>query len=326
MRVRTRIGFTLVELLVVIAIIGILIALLLPAVQAAREAARRSQCTNNLKQIGLALHNYHDTHKSMPSGYIRQAGALDNEGHWCWNALLLPYVEQDALHDQISVGDVPISAVMLTPNLLAAMQMPIASFRCPSAAGQPDIHEELGRQLEPIGSSENIGLAVTNYIACNSSYGLKKDKGTNPATDALGAFYRNSKVAFRDMIDGSSNVILAGERTYYINNVKAFAGAMFAARDWNNSGPAMSMDGSGSNQGLISIFGGGAAVINAAATSGQGRIAFSSDHPGGANFCFGDGSIHFLSETIHANVATIAIDSTYEYLMGISDGNVASPE
>ena len=181
----------------------------------------RSQCTNNLKQIGLALHNYHDTHKSMPSGYIRQAGTADNEGHWCWNALLLPYVEQGALHDQINVGDVPISTVMLTPNLLAAMQMPINSFRCPSAAGQPDIHDEAGRRIQATGGSES-GLAVTNYITCNSSYGLKKDKGNDPATDALGAFYRNSRVAFRDMLDGTSNVILAGERTYYINNVKAF--------------------------------------------------------------------------------------------------------
>ena len=321
MKVRFRTGFTLVELLVVIAIIGILIALLLPAVQAAREAARRSQCTNNLKQLGIAMHNYHDSFKSFPSGYIQHVPAVDNEGHWAWSAFILPYVEQAPLHDQLKVGTVPVSVAMLTPALLDAMQTPLAAFRCPSAAGQPDIHDEPGRRIKANGGSES-GLAVTNYITNNSTFGLKKPGGTDPYTQALGVFYRHSKVAFRDITDGSSNVILVGERAYILNNVKAFAGALFATRDANGTGPYNSSSGSASNQGLISIFGGGAAVINAAATSGQGRIAYSSNHPGGANFCLCDGSVRFLSETIHANVATIPVDSTYEYLMGIADGNV----
>ena len=99
-----RPAFTLVELLVVIAIIGILIALLLPAVQAAREAARRSQCTNNLKQIGLALHNYHDTHKSFPTGMVTfwpdpPGSHVTDEPVWGWAALVLPFIEQKPLHD-----------------------------------------------------------------------------------------------------------------------------------------------------------------------------------------------------------------------------------
>ena len=320
MRLRNRVGFTLVELLVVIAIIGILIALLLPAVQSAREAARRSQCSNNLKQIGLALHNYHDTFKCLPSGYIRQLGAVDNEGHWAWNAFLLPYVEQGALHDQLMVGDVPISTVMLTPALLQAMQMPLSAFVCPSAGLQPEIHDEAGRRIMAHGSGES-GLAVTNYIACNSTYGLKKDPGLDPASEALGPFYKESKVNFRDVKDGTSNTIFVGERAYYIGNLKAYAGAMYAARDYNATGPAISSAGSASNQGLISIMGGGAEPINAYPEEGRDRIAFSSDHPGGAMFCFGDGAVHFVSETIYINTATTACDSTFEYLLGMADGN-----
>ena len=323
MKSRYRVGFTLVELLVVIAIIGILIALLLPAVQAAREAARRTQCNNNLKQIGLALHNYHDSFKSLPPGYIRFPGAVDNEGHWAWNAFLLPYVELSALHEQIQVGKIPVSRVMDDPVLLEMMQQPISAFRCPSAAGQPDIHEEAGRMItnSSVGGA-GIGLAVTNYVACNSTYGLKKVGGTNPASQALGPFYKESDVAFRDVTDGTSNTIFVGERAYIIQNVKAFAGAMFAARDFNGAGPATSTDGSASNQGLISIMAGGAEPINKLPVNGRDRIPFSSNHPGGANVCLGDGSVRFISETIPTNTATIPVDSVMEYLLGIADGNV----
>src|SRR5688572_21241712 len=96
-------GFTLVELLVVIAIIGILVALLLPAVQAAREAARRMSCGNNLKQISLGLHNYHDTYKAFPAGWFDFGGAANNFESWGWSAMLLPFVEQQPLHDQMGV-------------------------------------------------------------------------------------------------------------------------------------------------------------------------------------------------------------------------------
>ena len=158
-------------------------------------------------------------------------------------------------------------------------------------------------------------------IAGNSSYGLKNDGGKDPAGFAVGPFYRHSKVAFRDVKDGTSNTVFVGERSYYIGNIKAFAGAMYAARDYNGTGPAISSDGSASNQGLIAIMGGGAEPINKLPVDGRDRIAYSSDHPGGANFCFGDGAIHFISETIDLNTATIPIDSTFEYLLAIADGN-----
>ncbi len=319
-------GFTLIELLVVIAIIAILIALLLPAVQQAREAARRSTCKNNLKQIGLAMHNYHETFGMFPPGYVEEilntngGHVADNEGHWAWNALLLPYLDQAPLFNQLNVGTVPVSTMLNNATVRGSMQKTLPVFRCPSDTG-PQIHVEAGRRIMATGGSE-YGLAVTNYIASNNSYGLKKDAGTDPTNYANGAFYRNSNVRMRDLTDGSSNVILAGERAYKLGSNNAFAGALYAARDYNATGPAISSAGSSSNQGLISIFGGGAAPINANASTGQGRIAFSSKHVGGAHFLFGDGRVAFLSENIDHRAASIPADSTLEYLIGINDGNV----
>ena len=178
-------GFTLIELLVVIAIIAILIALLLPAVQQAREAARRSTCKNNLKQIGLAMHNYHETFGMFPPGYVEEilpsngGVVVDNEGHWAWNAMLLPYMDQAPLYNQLNVGTVPVSTMLNNATARSSMQKPMPAFRCPSDSG-PQIHDEAGRRIKATGGSE-YGLAVTNYIASNSSYGLKKDAGDNPA-------------------------------------------------------------------------------------------------------------------------------------------------
>ncbi len=134
-----RRGFTLVELLVVIAIIGILIALLLPAVQAAREAARRSQCTNNLKQLMLGVHNYHDTFNKMPAGYI-MIGAMAvgvSRQHTSWGISILPYIEQTSLYDQYNLA---LASVQLNPT--PVVQTSVATFGCPS-------HEYAGQLYRP---------------------------------------------------------------------------------------------------------------------------------------------------------------------------------
>lgn len=137
---RKRVGFTLVELLVVIAIIGILVGLLLPAVQAAREAARRMQCSNNLKQLGLAAHNYADAHKTFPSGFVSSlidpgAPAAAELTVWTWGAFILPFIEQGNLANTLQVSKLPLSAALATPAGLVAATTPLAGFACPSDSG-----------------------------------------------------------------------------------------------------------------------------------------------------------------------------------------------
>jgi prepilin-type N-terminal cleavage/methylation domain-containing protein len=130
---RNQRGFTLVELLVVIAIIGILVGLLLPAVQAAREAARRMQCSNNLKQLALSAHNYESSHRVFPTGYIRTSGGAG----WGWGALMLPFMEQTALSSQLQVTRANLDTVLASPpsNMRALMQTPLPTFLCPSDTG-----------------------------------------------------------------------------------------------------------------------------------------------------------------------------------------------
>ena len=141
LRVRKS-GFTLIELLVVIAIIAVLIALLLPAVQQAREAARRSQCKNNLKQIGLALHNYHDTANKFPSGFVTRAwpspgtGATTELSCWSWGAMILPYIDQAPMYNTLQVGTLSLAANLAAGGAQAtAATTPLSGFMCPSEYG-----------------------------------------------------------------------------------------------------------------------------------------------------------------------------------------------
>ncbi|PQO43438.1 DUF1559 domain-containing protein, partial [Blastopirellula marina] len=143
-------GFTLVELLVVIAIIGVLIALLLPAVQQAREAARRMQCTNNLKQIGLAMHNYHDTYQSFPSGFNNYTG-------WGWAAAILPFVEQRAMYDQINNTQSLMD--LSNATILASAQTQLDNYRCPSDVA-PALND---KSLPTVVVQEEIAYA--SYVA-----------------------------------------------------------------------------------------------------------------------------------------------------------------
>lgn len=182
-----RRGFTLIELLVVIAIIAILIALLLPAVQMAREAARRTQCRNNLKQLGLALHNYHDTHTTFPPGLI---AANDNfrDGMHSGLAMLLPQLEQSAVYNQLD-----FNVSWRDPVNAAATSAHISAFRCPSSIG---------------GLPQNGGfdLPVTDYVF---SKGTRAWLCLNGETS--GMFDINSRVRARDVTDGLSNTFAMGE-------------------------------------------------------------------------------------------------------------------
>ncbi len=201
-------GFTLIELLVVIAIIAVLIALLLPAVQSAREAARRAQCTNNLKQMGLALHNYHDAMSIFPPGYIAASKFIDGETDtspgWSWATMILPQLEQAPLYSSINVW-LPIQAAANT----TATQTVLNAYLCPSdqlpSTRTFAVTDGLGNTVATVAPSSYA--ASTGSDAADVALGLNNDGSGN------GPFFRNSGIRIAAIIDGTSQTVLpAGAR------------------------------------------------------------------------------------------------------------------
>ncbi|MDZ7619365.1 MAG: DUF1559 domain-containing protein [Patescibacteria group bacterium] len=289
----TRHGFTLVELLVVIAIIGILIALLLPAVQAAREAARRMQCANNMKQIGLALHNYHTAHRSFPPG-----GLAANELSFL--VFLLPFMEQVPLYDQFNFNAGRYVLSGATANGRAEHgQVAVPAYLCPSC---PDLYSNLSADGSNY-SERTPDNASGKDPYTTHYYGVMGPVGTNPATGAAytvierahswggqaqqGVLYKNSRVRFADITDGTSNTFAVGEMSWTGSK---------KLRSWirgSSSGDAMA-EGSCKNA---------AQPINGGTLYTPFNDAgFGSQHPGGTQFLLVDGSTHFVSETIDYNI------------------------
>ncbi|MEZ6126388.1 MAG: DUF1559 domain-containing protein [Planctomycetaceae bacterium] len=329
LRQRSR-GFTLIELLVVIAIIAILIALLLPAVQQAREAARRTQCKNNLKQLGLAFHNYHDIYKVFPPRMLtrRSWRGPTTTGHWAWSAFILPQIDQAPLFNLLDIGTSrPTAAITAHLN---EMRTPLAAFRCPSDIG-PAAHDSAldpGYAIENT-ADVNTGLGMSNYVVANGTASANQKKASNPVegtTGSTGAFFRDSKIGLRDITDGSSNTILCGERAWRMGNIRMSAGTLLATRDNNTTGPSSQDTSAAWNQGLMTIVGTTRYPMNPVLTGPN--IAqcqsFSSLHEGGAQFLLADGAVRFISENIdHKNTfvgSNWPIDSTFEQLVGIADG------
>jgi prepilin-type N-terminal cleavage/methylation domain-containing protein len=325
---RTR-GFTLVELLVVIAIIGILVALLLPAVQAAREAARRMQCANNLKQLGLALHLYHDTVKKFPPGYIMQDAQTSDAalgGNWGWATYLLPYAEQAPLYNRLNPGNVTMAQCVADASAggcRAALQTRLSVFRCPSDTG-PALNEGPVPPDLPAPSAngykiQGVATSTSNYTANNASRSLRNDTGPLTAAGnvqfANGIFFRDSDIGLRDIPDGVSNTLMLGERAYQLHGVKIFAALVFGIRG------AQQAVGD-NNRGIMMNHSCGFLLINStnSPVAGDFRRNFSSLHPGGAQFVLGDGSVRFISENVDHNIATARVDSTMEQLMARDDG------
>ena len=221
-------GFTLIELLVVIAIIAVLIALLLPAVQQAREAARRTQCKNNMKQIGLALHNYHDSYNTFPPGWVsrwKQNPDLTTfpGQSWGWASFLLPAIDQGNIYNQInfSVGfpagyDVTGTTVIASAanSLLGVEATKISAFQCPSSDNPSALYFRCGTGPGN-GNRGSIG-APSNYVGVTG--GPLFDTMVSAASGTIGTnggtFGGNSKVGIRDMIDGTSNTVVVGERSW----------------------------------------------------------------------------------------------------------------
>lgn len=278
-----RRGFTLVELLVVIAIIGILIALLLPAVQAAREAARRAQCTNNLKQLGVSLHNYHDTFRGFPCGFIVSSPLGVTPSEFGWGSLVLPFMEQQPLADSMGVTRSNLGSVLATN--LALAQTVLSAYRCPS-----DIAEDLndrGAFADPLGTSNYVG---------NGGWGVDMSNPMNALSqDARGIYGANRSFRMRDIKDGTSNTLAIGERD----------GQDCEAAVW----PGLNtLNGLSGNDGPTAVAFFVSARVNDPDVNACDRGA-SSLHPGGANFLFTDGSVHFLSETIDYNTGGVSFTS-----------------
>jgi len=313
-------GFTLIELLVVIAIIAVLIALLLPAVQQAREAARRSQCRNNLKQIGLAIHNYNEVHNTLPPGTLAKAGQINTQSvaAWGWGAILLPYLDQGNLYDQLGVTNGDLDAVLRDPSVRELTRRPLSIYRCPSDTAK-GINDKRSFN-SPYGSSpvswSTPFLATTNYIAVVGTRWGRLDRWVNERRDPFGSFWGVSRVRLHDVTDGLSNTIFIGER-----DEGCLAGAWAGVRNYNANGAIGNPITLGSTSSKIND-----ALVDTEAGCNQG---FSSLHDGGAFFLFGDGSVRFLSENIDYNQSADAVAEnggpvmgTYQRLGRRNDGQV----
>jgi len=336
---KSRNGFTLIELLVVIAIIAILVALLLPAVQQAREAARRSSCKNNLKQFGLAMHNYHDVHRVFPPGFVHQPTAPTHSPNWGWGSHLLPFVEQAALSDTLQVGDIHLGDALSDTSaggLRSMLQTPLTSYRCPSDPA-PSVSDKGG--VRDGTGAWGVDMAVSNYVASNGAHGRVAGAAyvVNDDTTSGPVFYANSKTKMRDITDGTSNTILLGERTWVLNNPGGNQLTCNAALVFGNR---VQTSGSGAINNVVAEtwasqqFGSGSAAINSTATGtlGQGgsgnygdghcRHGYSSQHKGGAQFVMVDGSVRFISENISHTPDEDFDSTTFEKLLSRNDGQV----
>jgi prepilin-type N-terminal cleavage/methylation domain-containing protein len=291
-------GFTLIELLVVIAIIAILIALLLPAVQQAREAARRTQCRNHLKQIGLALHNYHDTHGTLPFSAMYFGPALtytSNRG-WAWSAMILPYIDQAPAYNQINFGDY----IPTNPTNVAVIKNPVPIATCPSDV-VPAVRPH-GLPTQPLYVAAH---ASSSYVVNGGPFNTG-DRAVPPGSPpslferaARGLFFYDSSVRFRDVSDGLSNTIAVGEIRYLERLTPQQAGG---GRDWNGLWYGAWFPGNSTPHGnnVLALQRTGETVMNVPLGAGEGplRRGFHSMHEGGAHFLLGDGSVRFISENI----------------------------
>jgi len=298
-----RSAFTLVELLVVIAIIGILIALLLPAVQAAREAAKRMQCNNNLKQIGLAMHNYHNTHNCFPPGwYYDEETWLKTiwlRNAWGWGTYLLPFLEQKPLYDGFQVNRYRLWEVLQDQNLPGynLHQTTLNCYVCPSCDG-PSPLPSVGPYSRDLIQGNVRRAAKSNYVGC-AGYTLRHSddrvtltSGAQPPYKNSGIFFGNSAVKIRDITDGTSQTFAVGERDYRCR-------AAFWVGTRNIAGHGA--DGTSQVVAWVSVKLNSPVDSPGANTDVACRRAFTSAHPDGANFLFCDGSARFISNSIQFN-------------------------
>ncbi len=349
--VRRKSGFTLVELLVVIAIIGILVALLLPAVQAAREAARRMQCGNNLKQIGLSLHNYHDVYKNFPSLRLRNArcpGPNSTQQAWnstniSWHGRILPFIEQQPLYDQIDMGGSHGCASPIWWNTAGPMRdvvqrAVLPAYRCPSdpgvggliwtdpggtkrTGGRPNQNYGHNNYVGSIGHNTDVETRVIN------SRGIFTEMRHRSATD------RGESVGLQHVLDGTANTLMVSECLIgfpHRQQNSSFQGSPDAVTAQNNGcsngGPSTGTTRQRGNSWFRGYFPAGntftslmtpnSRLYDCGSNTGAAMFAARSLHPGGVQSAMAGGSTHFFAETIDWN--------TWKFLGGRADGETVS--
>ncbi|QDT65569.1 DUF1559 domain-containing protein [Calycomorphotria hydatis] len=331
---KNRRGFTLIELLVVIAIIAILIALLLPAVQQAREAARRSQCKNNLRQIGLALHNYHDSHFCFPPGWVAKNTSTnthvftledpEDRNGFAWSTMILPFLEQANIYKELDFDVITTNGTTSAGNL-SMIDTFLPVFACPSDP-KPDFFD---MPEEGTGTPLGILAATSNYPAIFGTWELHRCEeefedgdttvfdgsdgegpglNTNGQCLGNGVFFHNDVVRIRDLTDGTSNTLMVGERASEFEKLRC--------EEPNTPNGSGVCSGAGDDTGTIGdkeefystwsgiIPEGAEAVARFLAHAGHPpnhgvhEDDFSSRHVGGAQFILGDGHVTFISENI----------------------------
>ncbi len=330
-RASVRRGFTLIELLVVIAIIAVLMGLLLPAVQKVREAANRLKCTNNLKQLGIALHSYHDTNQAFPPGYVdgnnNPYSTPENDvgPGWGWAAFLLPQLEQGNVYNQINFKQ-PVGRGV---NKAVSLQT-LPLFLCPSDAYNQPVPVYDSSFSTPIAT-----VAKGNYVGCSGWLecfsGATGNVAPGGGDDGLGGvygpggrgvFWRNSRTILADIVDGTSNTILAGERS--ANHAPAtWTGAVPGGRcpAWMASIPATPLapppgaayDNADFGEAFVLAHCNATHLPNADFPIFDPDV-FYSMHAGGANFLLADGSVRFISSAVNP--------ATYQALSTIAGGEV----
>lgn len=328
-----RPAFTLVELLVVIAIIGVMVGLLLPAVQAAREAARRMSCSNNLRQVGLATQNYHSAFNQFPSGYQSFATrdgvappsvqmdpvTWDAGPGWCWAAAILPFAEGNTVTDNLRL-DQPIWA----PANQETIAMSIPMFRCPSTTGGDDpfvIQDETGAPLLINGRTMRVGRS--HYVANHGQESCWGECGSAATGEiftniyssqtkiiaidgdasrvADGPFFRNSKTRFRDILDGTTNTIFFGEHSSALSE-KTWVGVVPGAfthprlrspENGPDAAATLTLIHAGPSGGELDIT--GSPIIHPVNFPTYHVGQMYSEHPGGGLVVMGDGSVRFIT-------------------------------
>lgn len=308
--VRRSRGFTLIELLVVIAIIAVLIALLLPAVQQAREAARRTQCRNHLKQIGLALHNYHDTYNLLPPGVVHKSGNQNVAamGSYGWQAFILPQLDLATIFNGMQENGVDLDTLLRNtadPVVQALPKMSIPLYRCPSDTAPPqNSKREWDTPYSAYFNNQPVYLGTSNYVANMGTQFSRPNDWIVNQLDPFGLFWGDSSISFRDITDGVSNTIAVGERDWLLG----WAANWVGQRNYTGNG----IWGMRQNLAIVDV------KINDPLLQPNGNPAvsraYSSRHTGGAHFLFGDGRVQFISENIDFANGQPAVASPTAYV------------